>query len=977
MSCQTSKEEAMRRIIFVTLVTLLIFSSCKLKETSSSSATEPATTDPTITVVAPNGGEQLAEGSEYQIQWSGTGTNLVKIQYSIDGGLTWTTVVDSLQNTGVFSWFPIPNTISNQCKVRVASIKGSSSDSSDRTFSIVRNSNKSLKIVAPNGGESWEAGTAKQIKWFSAGLDSVRIEYTTNNGQRWNLIAIDKKNTGIYYWEPVPNAPSTLAKVRILDAKDGLASTESANTFTILPEPIIKVLTPNGGEKVIAGASRRIEWITENIENVKIAYTSNNGYNWNTIIESTPSTGFYTWNPVPNINSNLCKIRIYDAKDGEPNDVSDSVFTITNQLSKSVKVVSPNGGERWIAGSTQEIKWEADGVQNIKIEYTTNSGVTWNAVVASTPNTKSFSWQSVPNVTSDNCRIRVSDASDPTFFDESDNYYSMTPTPTVKVTVPNGGEFWQSGSNQEIRWVSENIPNVKIEFTSDGGANWSTIVASTPSIGTYTWNNIPNMTSLQCKIRITDAKYGSPTDQSDANFTISNLVTKTIKVLSPNGGEDWEAGTQQNITWQSSSVNKVKIELTTDKGSNWTVLADSVGGGAYLWTLNVSLNSPQCQIRLSEAGNPSLSDVSDGTFTISPRKYINVLQPRGPVTFLDSDPVEITWESSGIKNVGIKYTTTNGVGRYPDIPAFYSLIRKTGNTGKFVTNFSIPSDQYYVVVYNADDTLDARASRSIGNFTIVKTPVASITVISPNGGEQWLGNDANVPVVDVQKYHPYEIKWRSDNLKKVKIEWSTNGGGDWYVVPGADSTTNDGIFTWAPGRLDSPARPDSSDNCKIRISSADKKVTAFDISDNFFSIHKSKSIRIDFPNNGEDFYAPSDLPPKSSINWPMAIRWTSYAISGSVDIYYSLQNGAEGTWKVAALNYPSTGLFGWDFAWGLTYGYMGPIEPMLSSLLRLKIIDHSDNKIWDVNDTPSYLNVKKASGSNVPGNNSVDQKKVK
>lgn len=963
----------MRRLIFVSIITLIIFSSCKLKDDTSSSIVDPTPAVVAITVVAPNGGELLPEGSSYQIQWIGTGITLVKIQYSLDNGTSWSLVKDSVKNTGVYDWFPVPNSISNQCRIRVASVDGMSSDASDKNFSIVKNSNESLKINTPNGGESWEAGSAKQIKWYSSGLDSVKLEYTTNNGQRWNIIAVDKKNTGIYYWEPVPNTPSTLAKVRIMDAKDGVPSVESAGAFEILPEPIIKVLSPNGGEKLISGTSRRIEWLSENIQNVKLAYTTNNGSNWTTIVQSIPSTGFYTWNPIPDVLSNLCKIRVYDSSDGEPSDVSDSVFTITNQLSKSVKVIYPNGGERWIAGSTQNILWEADGIQNMKIDYTTNSGVTWNNVVASTPNTKSYAWTLIPSLTSDNCKIRVSDASDATFFDESDNFYAMTPTPKITVTSPNGGEYWQSGSNQEIRWVSENIQNVKIEFTSDGGANWSTIINSTTTnTGTYPWINIPSMHSLQCKIKITDAKYGSPTDLSDNNFTISNQVTKSIKVLSPNGGEDWEAGTKQNITWNSSGINKVKIEFSTNKGAAWSVIADSLTGGAYEWNLSESLNSTQCQIRVSDYKDSQVSDVSDAVFIISPRKYIFVTQPRGPITYKDSDAIEIVWESSGIKTVGIKYTWTNGVARYPDIPAYTVLVDKIANTGRFITSFSIPADnQYHVIVYNADEGANNTPSaRNIGNFSITKTDVPSITLITPNGGEQWLGNDPNVSSTDYQKYHPYEIRWNGTNINKVKIEWTTNGGGSWYVVPGADSTANDGSFVWAPGRLDNPVRPDSSDNCKIKISSADKNAPSVsDLTDGFFSIHKSKKLRVVYPNNGQDFYPPDDLiEPQASEKWPLLIQWTSYAVT-SVNIYYSLDNGV--SWNTLITNYQSTGAFSWDFVFGVL------AEARISTQGLIKIVDSSDTLVWDVNDVPFWLNVKKIAGAIIPNSKSEQIEKKK
>jgi len=117
----------MRRQIFILITALIIFSSCKLKDDTSTSIVDPTTTVTKITVVAPNGGESLSEGSSYQVQWTGTGTALVKIQYSFDNGSSWGLVIDSLKNTGVYSWFPVPNTISNQCRIRVSSVDGISS----------------------------------------------------------------------------------------------------------------------------------------------------------------------------------------------------------------------------------------------------------------------------------------------------------------------------------------------------------------------------------------------------------------------------------------------------------------------------------------------------------------------------------------------------------------------------------------------------------------------------------------------------------------------------------------------------------------------------------------------------------------------------------------------------------------------------------------------------------------------------------
>jgi hypothetical protein len=943
-------EDIMSSKLTIIFALLLFFSSCKLIE-EESNITEPTENIPasSVKVVAPNGGESLMEGSSFDIKWTATTQSKIRIQVTYDNGASWFLVADSLNNTGIYNWFPVPNSISNQCKIRIATVDGSASSMSEKVFSIIKNSNESLRITSPNGNEEWESGSSKQIKWYSSGLDSVKIEYTTNNGNTWNSIAVDKKNTGIYFWEPIPKTPSTLAKVRIKDAKDGVPFTESANTFSILPEPLIKVTTPNGGEKIDIGSSFRIEWISENIQNVAVSYTTDNGFSWTPIVNSTPSVGFYNWSPVPNVTSQLCKIRVADANDGEPKDLSDNTFSISKLENKSITVKVPNGGENWEAGTAKQITWySSTGIDSVYLEYTTDNGNTWKYIGKDTKNTGIYFWEPIPNTPSTLAKVRIKDAKTGLISDESNNTFNILPEPIIKVLVPNGGEFWLANTSQKIEWLSQNISTVKIAYTTDNGAKWTTIVESTPSIGFYIWSQIPDVNSQNCKIRIYDASDGEPNDVSDNVFRITNQIVKTLQVTSPNGGEEWEAGSRQNITWNATAVSKVKIELTIDKGLTWSTLVDSIGGGAYEWSINENLNSAQCQIRISDSRDPIISDVSDATFTINPRKYIFVSEPRGPRIFKDSDAIEIKWESTGIKNVGIKYTWNNGIAIYPDIPAFTTLVDKMANQGSYVTSFTIPSDKYYVVVFNADQGAnESPSARSIGNFTIQKTEAPSIKVLRPNGGEQWLVSKAGVPNTDTQNYHPFEIRWNATSFEKVRIEWTTTGGGSWYVVPGADSTTNDGIFIWAPGNQDL-IRPDSSDNCLIRISNLSGTVS--DISDDFFSIHESKKIRIDFPSDKTEYFTQDN-----SDRYPMNIRWTSYAVK-FVDIYYSLDNG--GTWIRLTSNYHSTGAYRWDW---VNDPNVGPNKE--STLGRIKIVDSEDGRIWDVNDVPFWLNKRQGQGN--------------
>jgi hypothetical protein len=91
----------------------------------------------------------------------------------------------------------------------------------------------------------------------------------------------------------------------------------------------------------------------------------------------------------------------------------------------------------------------------------------------------------------------------------------------LEVTAPNGGETWLEGENHDITWnYMAGITNVKIEYSVDNGANWSSVINSTPCDGTYSWL-IPNENSNQCLIKISDADDSAIFDISDDVFTIA------------------------------------------------------------------------------------------------------------------------------------------------------------------------------------------------------------------------------------------------------------------------------------------------------------------------------------------------------------------------------------------------------------------------------------------------------------------------
>lgn len=210
----------------------------------------------------------------------------------------------------------------------------------DRAINYLQGKTSSILLTAPNGGESWIANSIHAITWTSSGsIGNVKIELSTDNGSKWTTIIASTKNLGSYNWT-VPNSPSTKCKVRIKDAAAGAPTDTSNNVFTIVagPAPTLTVTSPNGGEKWDVGSAHNITWTTSGtVGNVKIEYSTNNGGNWTTVSSSTANDGSHPWT-VPNTISSTCRVRISEASDGSPTDMSNAVFSIIKSVPPEISL---------------------------------------------------------------------------------------------------------------------------------------------------------------------------------------------------------------------------------------------------------------------------------------------------------------------------------------------------------------------------------------------------------------------------------------------------------------------------------------------------------------------------------------------------------------------------------------------------------------------------------------------------------------
>jgi hypothetical protein len=499
--------------------------------------------------------------------------------------------------------------------------------------------------------------------------------------------------------------------------------------------------------------------------------------------------------------------------------LNNTLSTVRNFRQKvsapSITVTSPNGGETLTGGTSHTVTWTTTGVVgNVKIEYYSEDHLDGVTIASSTANDGSYSW-TVPETAQSNCLVEISEAADGSPSDFSDAFFtieeSAPASPTITVTSPNGGEILTVGTNHTITWATTGtVGNVKIKYYNENYPGGVTIVSSTVNDGIYSWT-VPDDPSSSCLVEVSEADDGSPSDFSNAIFTIieSSPTTPTITVTSPNGGEELEVGTSYTITWTTTgTVGRVKIRYTTNNGSNWSAVTSSTSNdGSHTWIVPDKVSS-NCLVKISEASDGSPSDTSNRKFSIvsTPASFITVTSPNGGEELEAGTSFTVTWTTTGtVASVKIQYSIDNG-------NSWNTVTSSTGNDGTY--SWKVPdvdASQCFVKITEASDGSPSDTSDTA--FSIF-TP--QLIVTSPNGDEE------------LEAGTSFTVTWTTTGTGgNVKIQYSLNDGSSWSNI--TSSTANDGSYSWTVADVD-------ASQCLVRVFEASDGNPS-DTSDDVFSIY--------------------------------------------------------------------------------------------------------------------------------------------
>jgi len=169
-------------------------------------------------------------------------------------------------------------------------------------------------------------------------------------------------------------------------------------------------------------------------------------------------------------------------------------YIINNWLNySSLTVQSPNGGEVWLVGETEDITWTDVNVYDVKIELSADNGSNWSTIAESTPNTGTYSWIVEAQDSSDQCLIRITNVDDGLVYDASDAVFTIdivTRVEELQENIPTEFNLSQNYPNpfNPVTLIKYQVPNtshVSIKVYDLTGQEVALLVNEVKEVGTY------------------------------------------------------------------------------------------------------------------------------------------------------------------------------------------------------------------------------------------------------------------------------------------------------------------------------------------------------------------------------------------------------------------------------------------------------------------------------------------------------------
>jgi hypothetical protein len=242
-------------------------------------------TTPTVHLTTPNGGESWTGNTVHSIGWTSSGVSSVKLEYSTNGGTSWTLITSSTPaSSGSYAW-TVPSSGTTTARVRVSDVASTATDLSDASFTIVAATPANVILNEILANEPGSSTDGEFVELVNAGGTSISIAgWTISDG------------TGVRHTFA---SGTTLSPGKAIVVFGGSAGIPAGLTNAVASSTGLLSLA-NGGDSVIL---RDASGVTKTSYTYSSSLASQDGVSMNRSPDVSPSGAFVLHNTLSSLSS--------------------------------------------------------------------------------------------------------------------------------------------------------------------------------------------------------------------------------------------------------------------------------------------------------------------------------------------------------------------------------------------------------------------------------------------------------------------------------------------------------------------------------------------------------------------------------------------------------------------------------------------------------------------------------------------------
>lgn len=600
-----------------------------------------------ISIISPVSNSTISGCAPYNIVWSGTGVNGVKVSYSLNGGISWITNNNYYGNTN-FVGPAIPSyTQVSSVIIRVEDYYNANTRATVSGINVSPG-NGFNNLEFTNGissGSQLTCGFGSQfyLTWnsgFTSCVPFVNIFLSTNAGVSFPITVVSFLNNtnGSYFYnhnsikQGVDNAV-----FKIVDSynPNNFAVTSNIKLFSGASNAAPIAVTSPDALSTLSGCSSISMSYTGSVSDYfNFEYSINGGSTW--VLGTSSVWGNNTSSfsfPTPSFTG---VIQTRFVKQSSPfQTVTGSNYSIVNTVPK-VKITQPSFNNKFSKISGLSIGWDVTSscIPQLKLEYSINNGSSWTTIFQGSNSLYYNIPSSITSTLPSLSLLRLSDLNNPS---NSNTQQLVLEDASLTVSTLVGNiNFDCPAASSSISFSKFGLPNsynFEIKYSLNGGASWQVVNSNYTNYNSnpmnFYWYNIPQAvyTSTGVLVKVTELSSGMSVSGSALLNFAEKLPVQSISVSSPSSQQPI---CRTYFKYGANFCSNIDVFLTTNAGVTLIPVTINANFSQFYYNFPASyVNGQSYAVVYRSSLNPSVSILGNSfQFTNGFRSINSFLSPQ-------------------------------------------------------------------------------------------------------------------------------------------------------------------------------------------------------------------------------------------------------------------------------------------------------------------------------------------------------------